>query len=85
MWRGRRATRTPEGLLAVAMLLACASWVDTERARSAGPHSYAARLGRSPLASRGKLGYNPAMNLLRATYSFWYFTTGSRWQPMGRV
>jgi len=25
------------------------------------------------------------MNLVRATYSFWYFSYGSRWQPEGRV
>jgi hypothetical protein len=27
----------------------------------------------------------PAMTFVRAAYSYWYFTTGSRWQPEGRV
>jgi len=30
------------------------------------------------------LGYRNRMNL-RATYFFWYFSNGSRWQPEGRV
>jgi hypothetical protein len=25
------------------------------------------------------------MNLVRATFSYWYFSNGSRWQPEGRV
>jgi hypothetical protein len=25
------------------------------------------------------------MTLVRATFSYWYFSNGSRWQPEGRV
>jgi len=25
------------------------------------------------------------MNLVRATFFYWYFSNGSRWQPEGRV
>ena len=29
--------------------------------------------------------YRSGMTLVRATYFFWYFSNGSRWQPEGRV
>jgi hypothetical protein len=29
--------------------------------------------------------YKIDMTQLRAAYSFWYFSYGSRWQPEGRV
>lgn len=37
------------------------------------------------VTSRSRPAIQPAMNRIRATYSYWYFTTDSRWQPEGRV
>jgi hypothetical protein len=54
-------------------------------------HEAAPASGRNnarPNIPRDKLDfprYKIAMTQLRATYSYWYFSYGSRWQPEGRV
>lgn len=39
---------------------------------------------RDPVTSPPVSATTPSMNL-RAAYSYWYFSTGSRWQPKGAV